>query len=1551
MTLVSLPRTATLAWSPNSTSASKPIAGAKSTPSRVAGLPLLATGTVSGAVDDQFSNESILEIWSPFYEGPSSKSGSVQAPQKRQDTDHKILGKVAASSRFNKIVWTAPIAQRPKGVIAAGMDSGELAVWDPSLILNGKSTDSMIYKTTHHTGPIKGLSSNPSAPHLLASGSIASEIYIWDLTSSPLKPYSPGARSRNLDDITSLAWNNKVPHVLASGSNTGYTVVWDLKGKKEVVSLAFNAAAQGQPQGGPMQSAPNSRSGISAVVWHPDNATKLITASDDDVNPIIMVWDLRHSRAPEKILTGHDKGVLSLSWCKSDPELLLSSGKDNRTLCWNPESGEIVGELPRSNNWSFEAQWCPFNPFLLATASFDGIIGVHSLQSTAPAEQDPINDPAQHINDEDIFDTNNISLAQSAHPGVSLTQPPAWLKRPASATFGFGGKLVQVKASPAPAQVPQVPGQPPQPKRPHLSMVTISQIVTEKEIIERALKLETAIDEDSLAEYCQARARESAGSTILTDATSDKTVKDSIKSDLVSWRLLSTLFRADSRDELVTLLGFSKEEVKGKVEAAVQSLRTRLDQGRNGSSTVAGSELGDNDSGSVAREPLVSFAADQRHDEALSGSSEGEAAAAVNRGNSVSEATPSEAPSLSMGTDTTKPSEGDSEVTEPSLFGDDPVQPGTPGHGNAADDFYAQIGTGRPHTLLDRNFGRESAVGGSSIAATAGSRPSSIASEALKPTTFNIYPSGESDADRLITRAVVLGDFDSAVALCLTSDRFADALLLAFRGGPDLLARTQKAYFERHTTSLPYLRLFQSIVLDDLTDVVQNADLTEWQEIFVVLCTFARADEYASLTEQLGQRLEFQSQVEEGSIAAAKDHRKNAVLCYLASGKLEKVVSIWAQEMKEEEEAALKPSVLSVGSDSRYALHAKALQTFIEKVTIFQRAVKYVDADLSLATSAPVEGVERTYKLASLYDRYAEYAQILAAQGLVTTAVKIVAQVPADYNGKGDIDAATVRSVLLDATGQASGAARPSTAAVAQQYSSAPRAQPVTAALQSSYAASSYASAMPAGQQQLYQQPAQPRAPMQQQQQNPHYDPYAQATTTYAPPQNTQPQNPYSMQASQSASYAPTMQMSNPYAMPQQQPGQFMQPASMGNVQSAKPVLPPPPPKREEGAWNDVPTVAPKRTASAAASRQAAPIMSPFPHSGPMSPSVSSFGAPSYLQGQQQSMPPPPPPSRGAMRPQASQVGPPPPKGAMQHSQPNGAPQYGQAPQQSQMHLQQQQSQQSGPPMQRDPYAPPINGMQGNAALPPQGPSMRMQGPPPPPPQQQPVGPPPPRRESSNAYGPPPPAAISSGPSTMARPGSVPPAAYQPSPYDPPAGTVPNSAPTARGPQQNGGQFAPPPTGFRPPPGQQPVPMQGPPRPASIVNQQGPRATPPPQARPEPPKPKYPPGDRSHIPDYSKPIFASLDVRLKRLIGTQSLPKKVQDDTIKRMLVLFDALNCDTISRPTVDKLAEIIRTLEAGDANKALQLHLELLSSVNQTEDIGPWMPALKLIIRSSGP
>lgn len=109
----SIPRTAVPIWSPSSLPSSN---------------PLLATGTVSGALDASFSSDSVLELWDPF-----SASSS--------ETELTPLASLGVGSRFNRLAWgyvKAP--ERPRGVIAAGLENGEIGLWDPHVMLGDDDT-------------------------------------------------------------------------------------------------------------------------------------------------------------------------------------------------------------------------------------------------------------------------------------------------------------------------------------------------------------------------------------------------------------------------------------------------------------------------------------------------------------------------------------------------------------------------------------------------------------------------------------------------------------------------------------------------------------------------------------------------------------------------------------------------------------------------------------------------------------------------------------------------------------------------------------------------------------------------------------------------------------------------------------------------------------------------------------------------------------------------------------------------------------------------------------------------------------------------------------------------------------------------------------------------------------------------------------------------------------------------------------------------------------------------------------------------------------------
>ena len=87
------------------------------------------------------------------------------------------------------------------------------------------------------------------------------------------------------------------------------------------------------------------------------------------------------------------------------------------------------------------------------------------------------------------------------------------------------------------------------------------------------------------------------------------------------------------------------------------------------------------------------------------------------------------------------------------------------------------------------------------------------------------------------------------------------------------------------------------------------------------------------------------------------------------------------------------------------------------------------------------------------------------------------------------------------------------------------------------------------------------------------------------------------------------------------------------------------------------------------------------------------------------------------------------------------------------------------------------------------------------------------------------------------------------------------------------------------------------------------------------------------------------------------------DDLQRRINPLFDALNCDTLSKPVVDQLLvltegvvsfnlKLFRLTYLGAAMKnhdrpaALAIHVDLLTRGSLTDDIGLWMSGIKQLI-----
>ncbi|KAM8971185.1 protein transport protein Sec31A isoform X6 [Sarcophilus harrisii] len=507
MKLKEVDRTATQAWSP---AQCHPI--------------YLATGTSAQQLDATFSTNASLEIFELDLSDPS--------------LDMKSCATFSSSHRYHKLIW-GPHKMDSKGnlsgVLIAGGENGHVILYDPSRIIAGDS-DVVIAQNDKHTGPVRALDVNVFQTNLVASGANESEIYIWDLNNFAT-PMTPGAKTQPPEDISCIAWNRQVQHILASASPSGRATVWDLRKNEPIIKVSDHS----------------NRMHCSGLAWHPDIATQMVLASEDDRLPVIQMWDLRFASSPLRVLENHARGILAIAWSMADPELLLSCGKDAKILCCNPNTGEVLYELPTNTQWCFDIQWCPRNPAILSAASFDGRISVYSIMggSTDGLRQKQVDKLSSSFGNLDPFGTGQplppLQIPQQTPPqGVvlPLKKPPKWIRRPVGASFSFGGKLVTFES-----MKPQ-PGAEQQLQR---HQVHISQVVTEKEFLLRSDYLQQVVQSQGFVSYCQKK----------IDASQTDFEKN-------VWSFLKVNFEDDSRGKYLELLGYRKEDLGKKIALALK---------------------------------------------------------------------------------------------------------------------------------------------------------------------------------------------------------------------------------------------------------------------------------------------------------------------------------------------------------------------------------------------------------------------------------------------------------------------------------------------------------------------------------------------------------------------------------------------------------------------------------------------------------------------------------------------------------------------------------------------------------------------------------------------------------------------------------------------------------------------------------------------------------------------------------------------------------------------------------------------------------------------
>ncbi|KAL4510760.1 hypothetical protein ABPG72_004914 [Tetrahymena utriculariae] len=272
----------------------------------------------------------------------------------------------------------------PYGLICIGHTDGSFVIYDANQIITQTKAnpDALAYdigrlcSIKEFSVPVYAVEYNSYKPNLIAIG--GDEVLVVDISKEIENPDIIAPCDTNLHQggyITSVSWNKKVPHVLASASSNGVAVVWNLKTSQ----VSFQTPDIYQHTQGPKNL---------CLAWNPEIPLQFSINYDDEKKPEMHIWDLRDTRGPYVSLeNGHVRGISTLSWCTTDPSLIITGGVDQKVVCWNIKNKEIIQSFYLGTD-IVSIQWSKI-PSLYSVALSDGTVQLYSLDSAEISANPP----------------------------------------------------------------------------------------------------------------------------------------------------------------------------------------------------------------------------------------------------------------------------------------------------------------------------------------------------------------------------------------------------------------------------------------------------------------------------------------------------------------------------------------------------------------------------------------------------------------------------------------------------------------------------------------------------------------------------------------------------------------------------------------------------------------------------------------------------------------------------------------------------------------------------------------------------------------------------------------------------------------------------------------------------------------------------------------------------------------------------------------------------------------------------------------------------------
>jgi histone-binding protein RBBP4 len=241
-----------------------------------------------------------------------------------------------------------------------------------------------IVQRINHEGEVNRARYMPHNPFIIATKTIQSDLFVFDVSRHQLKPPADGRCSPQLrlrghkNEGYGLSWNPTDQGKLVSGAEDKLICTWDIQDT--------NVKAGGYLD--PTGIYEGHTDVVEDVAWHVQHSHVFGSVGDDRK---LLLWDTRERdrKKPHQSVDAHLAEIHCVAF-NPYSEFILATGSADRTVAlWDMRNMDVkLHSFENHSDEIIQIAWSPFNEAILASASGDRRINVWNLGKIGE-EQDP----------------------------------------------------------------------------------------------------------------------------------------------------------------------------------------------------------------------------------------------------------------------------------------------------------------------------------------------------------------------------------------------------------------------------------------------------------------------------------------------------------------------------------------------------------------------------------------------------------------------------------------------------------------------------------------------------------------------------------------------------------------------------------------------------------------------------------------------------------------------------------------------------------------------------------------------------------------------------------------------------------------------------------------------------------------------------------------------------------------------------------------------------------------------------------------------------------